>query len=301
MKIRLVLIICLAILFICLNSQVWANAVGDPSYDDGWDSMNEEGVQIIYTDTNNRRTSIADPRYYYPQNTINGSGLDLATGLLHTWQLDAPPSPEYSGNGIGGYSHCENGWGRVGEENQRGGTVAGGTYFEYMFDQPYQLGEMWIWNYNANTYYPGGIKNATIEYSVTGSTDPADWTTVYTGEVPIASGAGNADSTVDLVVNFGGATAQFVVITSTAGLDRNHYPDVVTGDWRDDLVALSEIRFNKYSIPENCTDVIGDGYGIKADLNSDCYLDLLDFAIFIKGWLTCVDPTDENCDHPWEL
>ena len=300
MKIRMSLIICMVVLFVCISSQVLADAVGEPSFDDQWDSQFEGGVEQIVVTTNNRRAALPDSRYYHPDNTVNGSGLDLATGLLHTQQLDAPPAAEYSPNGIGGYAHCENGWSRAGEENQRGGTVVGGTYFQYEFLEPKRLTEMWIWNYNADIYHPGGIKNCTIEYSVTGSSDPADWTTIFAGEVPISSGGGTGPSSVDLVVDFGGAMAQYVVITSAAGLDRNHYPDTPVGDWHDDLVALSEVRFNEFLEPENCADAIGGGYGIDTDLNNDCYLNLLDFSMFTKGWLSCMDPTDNNCDHPWE-
>ncbi len=34
---------------------------------------------------------------------------------------------------------------------------------------------------------------------------------------------------------------------------------------------------------------------IISDLNSDCYFDLLDFAIFANGWLDCGNPYDSNC------
>ena len=36
-------------------------------------------------------------------------------------------------------------------------------------------------------------------------------------------------------------------------------------------------------------------YGIPSDLNLDCYVDLLDLAMFVSNWLVCNSPTDTNC------
>lgn len=50
----------------------------------------------------------------------------------------------------------------------------------------------------------------------------------------------------------------------------------------------------------SCTDVIEKGWTDLADINLDCYVDLLDLALFVQQWLECVDPLNELCDHPWE-
>ncbi len=34
---------------------------------------------------------------------------------------------------------------------------------------------------------------------------------------------------------------------------------------------------------------------LPADLNQDCYVDTLDFAIMAAHWLDCTEPTDSNC------
>ena len=35
---------------------------------------------------------------------------------------------------------------------------------------------------------------------------------------------------------------------------------------------------------------------LAADLNGDCYVDFLDFAIFVSDWLNCGNPFDASCD-----
>ena len=90
------------------------------------------------------------------------------------------------------------------------------------------LKEMWIWNYNENNhagrsdgvpphYYwtASGMRDVVIQSSLTGSEDPADWQTVYEGDISCAMGQGEAP--VDLRVDFGGADARYVVITSKPG------------------------------------------------------------------------------------
>ena len=42
------------------------------------------------------------------------------------------------------------------------------------------------------------------------------------------------------------------------------------------------------------------GFGIASDLTGDCYVLIDDFATLASEYLDCVDPTDNNCDHPWE-
>lgn len=48
-----------------------------------------------------------------------------------------------------------------------------------------------------------------------------------------------------------------------------------------------------------CLAKIKQGFTIIADLNSDCYVDIKDFAIFASYWLQCIDPDDPLCDKPW--
>ena len=52
--------------------------------------------------------------------------------------------------------------------------------------------------------------------------------------------------------------------------------------------------------PVNCSQAIALGHGKAADLNSDCNVDLIDFAEFASQWLDCVDPQIASCDKPWD-
>lgn len=61
-------------------------------------------------------------------------------------------------------------------------------------------------------------------------------------------------------------------------------------------VALTPDQFLRAdSNPISCDEVWQMGYGIDADLNTDCSVDLGDIAAFMKDWLKCNDPEDANC------
>ncbi len=45
------------------------------------------------------------------------------------------------------------------------------------------------------------------------------------------------------------------------------------------------------SVPPACGEW---GYS-DADVNEDCYVNLIDFALMAESWLTCTDPLDSNC------
>ena len=53
--------------------------------------------------------------------------------------------------------------------------------------------------------------------------------------------------------------------------------------------------------PQNCEEALGAGYSVTGDFNNDCYVNFADFAFIAGKWLNCIDPTDENCEHPWEF
>ena len=141
----------------------------------------------------------------YPENTVNGSGLD-AGGLLH-------------GNGSAGTMWISN--------------LAGvqPSWIEYEFDQVYKLHQMQVWNYNETweRMIGVGVKDATIEYSV----DGVDYTTLGTTH-EFAQGPGAADYAHNTTVDFGGVTASHVRLTANSnwgGGILNQY-------------GLSEIRFS---------------------------------------------------------
>ena len=47
--------------------------------------------------------------------------------------------------------------------------------------------------------------------------------------------------------------------------------------------------------PADCAELRTQGYGIAADLNEDCYVNLEDLGVFVNNWLLCNDPTDQDC------
>lgn len=123
--------------------------------------------------------------------------------------------------------------------NPRGGTVTGSHWIEFDFGDVKSVDEMWIWNYNEPPWRIQGMKDITIQYSTTGSGNPADWTTVYDGQLPMASSVGPDDETdVSLVVPFHGTGARYVVITADAGIGMNW------SNGSSDRAALSEVRFS---------------------------------------------------------
>lgn len=53
--------------------------------------------------------------------------------------------------------------------------------------------------------------------------------------------------------------------------------------------------------PANCEEARARGFGLIADLNSDCVVEWADFGIFAGQWQQCTDPQDPTCDAPWLL
>ena len=163
-------------------------------YADHIGAGNDDGITATASSTDD--TAIA-------QNTVNGVGLtgDVhSTEWAHTWTsngMTTAPSP-----------------------NPARGT---GHWLHYDLGQVYQLTLMHIWN--ANEVIGRGLNSVTIDYSIDGST----WNELGTYNWPQALGSGYTGFDGP---NFGGATAQYVLITANS----NH------GDsWG---YALSEIKIN---------------------------------------------------------
>lgn len=51
--------------------------------------------------------------------------------------------------------------------------------------------------------------------------------------------------------------------------------------------------------PSCCYGVWQSGFGVEADLNRDCYVDVLDLAEFAGDWLRCNNPDDAGCEVNW--
>ncbi len=118
-----------------------------------------------------------------PENTINGSGMDVND--LHSIE----PTEM---------------WLSAEEPN---------AWIEYEFDKVYKLHEMWVWNSNGMMEFilGIGIKDVTIEYSTNGT----DYTTLGTTH-EFARAPGAPDYAHNTTVDFGGAVAKFVRLTANS-------------------------------------------------------------------------------------
>ena len=117
-----------------------------------------------------------------PENTVNGSGLDVndlhSTELTDMWLSDiAGPQP---------------------------------TWIQYEFDKICKLHQMWVWNHNTLTepVIGYGVKEATIEYSA----DGANWTTLGTTHEFVRA-PGVADYAHNTAVDLSGVAAKYVRLT----------------------------------------------------------------------------------------
>ena len=64
--------------------------------------------------------------------------------------------------------------------------------------------------------------------------------------------------------------------------------------------ALTQEEVQNVMLSNSVCVAVDDYFVIVSDLNADCYVDLLDLAIFADEWLTCFNPEDELCESPWE-
>ena len=122
-----------------------------------------------------------------PENTVNGSGLDVNDLDVHSNELTAM----WISDAVGPQP----------------------TWIQYEFDKVYKLHEMLVWNHNGTMEAMVGIgfKDVSIEYSVNGT----DYTTLGTTH-EFAQGTGSADYEHNTTVDFGGAAAKFVRLTANS-------------------------------------------------------------------------------------
>jgi len=162
--------------------------VGNPGPGQGWDTSN--GIRVTASSRHPGRA---------PVQVIDGSGLDSATGLLHG--TDPNATMFMSGEKQASAAAAPHPGAGVGEH-----------WIAFEFDRVYALGDMWIWNYNENKFHLQGMRHMTLRCSTTGGRDPAEWTTVFTGEIPEAIGL--QDQPHHIAIDFGGASARYVVFTA---------------------------------------------------------------------------------------
>jgi hypothetical protein len=51
--------------------------------------------------------------------------------------------------------------------------------------------------------------------------------------------------------------------------------------------------------PSSCHGLWQSGFGMEADLNRDCYVDITDLIEFAGDWLRCNNPNDPSCEVNW--
>jgi hypothetical protein len=49
----------------------------------------------------------------------------------------------------------------------------------------------------------------------------------------------------------------------------------------------------------SCHGIWQSGFGMEADLNHDCYVDIKDLVVFAGDWLRCNNPNDSYCEVNW--
>ncbi len=161
--------------------------VGDPGPGKGWDTS-----PCIKTSASSEHASRKAVK------AVNGEGIDAKTGLLHGTDPDG--------------TMFMSGTRRLSAASAlHPGAVPGEHWIAFEFDKVYALGEMWIWNLNENRTHTMGARKVTIRYSATGGTEPSEWTTVFTGEIPEAVGL--PDQPHQIAIDFAGAKAKCVVMT----------------------------------------------------------------------------------------
>jgi len=120
-----------------------------------------------------------------PENTVNGSGLNAAG------EHSTAASDMWLGSAAGDEA----------------------VWIQFEFDRVYQLREMLVWNYNVEfeLILGFGFKDVTIEYSADGDT----WTTL--SDIELAQGTATSGYAANTTVDFAGAAAKFVKLTTNSG------------------------------------------------------------------------------------
>jgi hypothetical protein len=242
------------------GSPAQVQLIGNPNAGNGWSTTSavtatSSGYQYTLT----------------PECAINGSGLDAATGTMHSndiWNLywDAP---------AGG-----------GTTTPHLGTVVCTNWIAFEFDKVYSLATMHVWNYNyGNVYNCGsGAKDVTIQYSLTGGSDSSEWTTL--GTFQVAKGTALNDFIGNDVCNFNGALAKYVCLS-------------IISDWGSPYgdQGIAEVRFSGSPAQLPCGS-LGFEY-IPGDIDKNCVVDMNDLAALVAEWLSCNNPVDANCTVNW--
>ena len=131
------------------------------------------------------------------------------------------------------------------------GTTPGPAWLRFNLGAVYEIDRMVVWNMNEKggaakngksfRWTDRGLKNVTVEYSITGGPNESDWTTL--GEFQFARGPGTDGYSANTEIDLGGLEAKYVVIT-IAKTDGNWgYGMQGHPDYPNVIYALSEVRF----------------------------------------------------------
>ena len=221
---------------LALLSTAGAIPIGDPNAGNGWSTLSAVTL-LAHSGEAGGRDMI---------HLIDGGGISGPNGEFADVAAGGPGFVYY------GMSRFPSGGG-VGASAPNPGTLQGtgsGHWFELGFDQAYTLDDLAIWNDNQDVYEQGW-KHIGIQVSMTGGTDPSEWTTVIADTLlPKSPGPdgivpAHANPTLPAaVLQLGGVQARYVsIINPAAGNESNWYHDVHGGDSADNF-DMSEIRFN---------------------------------------------------------
>ena len=72
----------------------------------------------------------------------------------------------------------------------------------------------------------------------------------------------------------------------------------IVGDSFSDNFSGYEV--NNYELlptVRTCQDIVDEGCGVVGDLDSDCYVTVVDIAVMAENWLNCNDPANDSCEQ----
>ena len=62
--------------------------------------------------------------------------------------------------------------------------------------------------------------------------------------------------------------------------------------------SLDDVSFESVA-PLTCSEVLEQEPGLLGDVNDDCYVNIEDIAVMAQEWMSCIDPSSEDCEKPW--
>lgn len=240
----------------------------------------------------------------YTSNAVSGSGVIFSS--LKYWRQTGDSTPTYATYTIpkmsavtvafwykatqrAGYRNIYNGNGGPFTASDNGGTLMlyGPGHGLATVTGAFPLN---VWKHVAICYDSAG---PTKVYDTSGTLkvyldgQPATVTGSWTGQV--------AASSVGFTIGQGGGGA---VLPFYGNLDNFFIFDKALMQ-----SAVQSLRTtNTVPNPTTCAEVKVYGFLSQADLNEDCSVDLVDFAILAENWTLCTDDSDISCnglDLPW--